>query len=36
MYFQYKYFKYNLCNIGIRYEVYKFTTYMDNELVIFY
>jgi hypothetical protein len=36
MYFQYKYFKYNLCNIGIQFEVYKFTLYMDNELIVFY
>ncbi len=36
MYLQYKYFKYSLCNIGIPFEVYKFTLHMDIELVVFY
>jgi len=36
MYLQYKYFKYNLCSIGIQFEIYKFTFYMDNEFVLFY
>jgi hypothetical protein len=36
MYLQYKYFKYILCSIGIQFEAYKFTFYMDNESVIFY
>ncbi len=36
MYLQYKYFKYNLCSIGIQFDIYKFTLYMDNELVILY
>jgi hypothetical protein len=36
MYLQYKYFEYSLCNIGIKFEVYNFTFYMDNELVVFY
>jgi hypothetical protein len=36
MYLECKYFKFSLCNIGIQFEVYKFTFYMDNELVIFY
>jgi hypothetical protein len=36
MYFQYKYFEYGLCNIGIEFEVHKFTFYMNNESIIFY
>ncbi len=36
MYFQYKYCKYNLSNIGIQFEVYKFTLYMDSELIVLY
>jgi hypothetical protein len=36
MYLQYKYFKYNLCSIGIQFEIYKFTFDMDNESIIFY
>jgi hypothetical protein len=36
MYLEYKYFKFSLCNIGIQFEVYKFTFYMDSELVVFY
>ncbi len=36
MYLQYKYLKYNLCNIKIQFEMYKFTFYMDNESIIFY
>jgi hypothetical protein len=36
MYIQYKYFKYSLCSIGIQFEVYKFTLYMDSELVVLY
>jgi hypothetical protein len=36
MYFQYKYLKYSLCSVGIQFEVYKFTLYMDNESIVFY
>jgi len=36
MYLQYMYFKYNLCNIGIQFEIYKFIFYMDSESIVFY
>jgi hypothetical protein len=36
LYLQYKYFLYSLCNIGIQFDIYKFTHYMDSELVILY
>jgi hypothetical protein len=36
MYLQYKYYKYSLCNNGIPFEVYKFTLYMNSELIILY
>jgi hypothetical protein len=34
MYLRYKYFKYSLWSIGIQFEVYKFTLYMDNESIV--
>jgi len=35
MYLQYKYLEYSLCNIGIQFEVYKFTLHMDSESIVF-
>jgi hypothetical protein len=34
VYFQHKYFQYSLCSIGIQFEVYKFTFYMDNKSIV--